>query len=251
MLILDFKNEEEGKELLRGYLKGQTEEYINKQINFLFETEGGFLDRFNYLNNFLNEEMKDSLLVSGSAVGSELLQAINFGFKKVVGTEVEKVYIDISNRRLDGYKQVESLLYGGEYLSFENEVFFVIMSSHIIEHTKDPEGYLIEHFRCLKKGGLMYLEFPDRNYFKELHTNTISFERFPIRIRNYLLFLMSKNNFIKKDKRSRYLLVRDTLKPIGIRDIKSWLSSKKIKHEIIGEQRPAAGIVRLIIKKLF
>jgi len=52
------------------------------------------------------------------------------------------------------------------------EKFPVVMSGHIIEHTKNPEKYLCELFRVLKKNGLLYLEYPDLYNNIELHKNT-------------------------------------------------------------------------------
>lgn len=238
------------KNLLRDYLKDQSEDYISKQIIFLFEINGGFLDRFNFFNKYLDQNTKDNLLVSGSAVGSELIQAINFGFKNIIGTEVDDIYIKISNQRLSEYKNIKTIFYDGKNLPFKDNEFTAIMSSHIIEHTGNPSLYLMEHFRCLSSGGLMYIEFPDRNNFIELHTNTISFERFPLKLRNFFLTIMSKNLFIKKSQRMKYSLVKETLLPISVKDIKKWLSLNRIAYKIIGKQVPARGVIRLIVKKL-
>lgn len=249
-MVINNEIEEKCKNLFREYFKNEKPEYISKQIGFLFEIDGGFLDRFNFFNKYLDSNIKENLLISGSAVGSELLQALNFGFKNITGTEVINFYIDISNKRLSEHKNIRTLFYDGDNLPFIDNEFTAIMSSHIIEHTKNPILYLKEHFRCLKPNGLMYIEFPDRNNFIELHTNTISFERFPLKLRNFLLTMMSRNPFIRESERVKYSLVKSNLMQVSVGDIKKWLNLNNIKYKIIGKQIPMRGVIRLIIKKL-
>jgi SAM-dependent methyltransferase len=230
--------------------KGETDEYIQNQIDYIFPLTGGFIERFDLLQKYLENKHYQSLLVSGSAVGSELFVGIQRGFKEVYGTEVWDLYVNISKLRFKDYKNIHSLLVSGVNIPFKDEMFSAIMSGHIIEHTMAPEEYLVEHFRVLKRGGVFYLEFPDRDHITELHTGTISFERFPLLIRNFMLKILSSNFNLNSVTRSKYKSVLNTLLPIGERDIIKWLTKNNIRFNVLYVQVPHPGFKRMIIKKL-
>ncbi|MBP8689505.1 class I SAM-dependent methyltransferase [Patescibacteria group bacterium] len=206
---------------------GKTEDYINSQISFIFSIDGGYNERFQKLINFMKEKsLYSSILISGSSVGTELLLARGFGFKKIYGTEINNILKQVSEIRLTGFKDIRTVLVKDEFLPFPSEKFPVVMSGHIIEHTKDPERYLCELFRVLKKNGLLYLEYPDRYNNIELHTNTKSYEYLPTKVRNLVLTILSSQLNFNCETRKKYKSVRDTLVPISFKDINMWL--KKI-----------------------
>jgi 2-polyprenyl-3-methyl-5-hydroxy-6-metoxy-1,4-benzoquinol methylase len=45
--------------------------------------------------------------------------------------------------------------------AYPNEFFDYIIFNHVIEHTLNPDAYLKEIFRILKKGGIVYIGTPD------------------------------------------------------------------------------------------
>jgi len=45
-------------------------------------------------------------------------------------------------------------------MSFANETFDVIISSHVLEHVPDAKAFIRESIRCLKKTGVILLNFP-------------------------------------------------------------------------------------------
>lgn len=71
--------------------KGVSTEYIRQQISFLYD-EDAYFSRIKFLIPNLQQRDMENLLISGSAVGIELLLALEHGFKKVTGTEVEEIY---------------------------------------------------------------------------------------------------------------------------------------------------------------
>ncbi len=72
--------------------KGVSTEYIiRQQISFLYD-EDAYFPRIKFLIPNLQQRDMENLLISGSAVGIELLLALEHGFKKVTGTEVEEIY---------------------------------------------------------------------------------------------------------------------------------------------------------------
>ncbi len=249
---LDPVKEQKATELLSMYLKqqGYSDEYIDFQIKTIFDIGGGFISRFNLFEKFLEDFHYNSILVSGSSVGSELYVARQRGFKEAYGTEVSEIYKTITELRFGDDMNINTIVVEGVTLPFEDEKFETIMSGHIIEHTMAPEEYLIEHFRVLKPSGMFFLEFPDRMHPVELHTRTISFERYPLWLRNLCLRVMSSPLNPNYDARKKYRSVLESLLPIGERDIYHWLRKNRIKFDVVYTEVPAPGIKRIILKKL-
>lgn len=51
--------------------------------------------------------------------------------------------------------------YDGRKLPFPNQKFDLVYSAFVLEHTDDPEGYLLEAIRVLKSGGLFVILCPN------------------------------------------------------------------------------------------
>ena len=143
-----------------------------------------------------------NVLVSGCSSGGELITFHEKGAKKVIGTEVNPKLIKLANIRVRNIKEIEVKLYDGEHIPERDNYFDIVNSSHIIEHTKDPEQYLVEHIRVLKKGGILMIEFPNKYFLKELHTRIFFIAWLPKDLINKCSRIIPK--FIKNKKRKFY-----------------------------------------------
>ena len=226
--------------------RGFNNEYIEKQISFLYD-EDAYFSRIRFLIPYLEKRDKENLLISGSAVGLELLQASKHGFKNVIGTEVKEIYKEPSEILLRE-KKIKTVIYDGESLPFKDNTFSCIQSCHIIEHTKNPKNYLKEHIRVLRSGGVLFIEFPDRYHSVELHTGTKSFERYPKFIRDIILTFLSLLPTTSATDKKKYKDVRDTLSPISMKLILKWLKSFNYQTSLLAFESPHPGFIRLIIK---
>jgi SAM-dependent methyltransferase len=239
---------------LQRYLAGQglSDSQIAFQVATLLD-DGGFRDRFNYFVPKLPPEAKESLLVSGCAVGTELAVALEYGFKAVVGSEVSAEYVDIANRRFSNTAAARAVLISRNELPFRDGMFSCVASGHIIEHTPSPCFYLKEHLRVLKPNGFMFLEFPDRYHGIELHTGLPSFEWLPVLARNLVLYLLSHPwSGLPGEKKLRYQDIAKTLKPIGTWQIRLYLrmlrwQRQKIPARIVHVYAPHPGYIRMLI----
>jgi len=97
---IDASTEKEAEALLRNYLIGIEQWNLEKNLEELLTVGGGFLDRLNFIESHLGTKHYRSLLVSGCAVGSELIAARNRGFSEAIGTEVVPDYVTIGRKRL-------------------------------------------------------------------------------------------------------------------------------------------------------
>lgn len=244
-------DEFKAREELTKYLTSLDQGNLKKNIEELLTVEGGFLDRFNFVKPFLCSGAKKHILVSGCAVGSELILARNLGFQRATGTEVAKQYVDIGRERLASIPGVAIELYDGQSLPFVDHSFSMIASGHIIEHTPAPFKYFREHMRVLEPGGLFFIEFPDRYHPVELHTGVPSVEWLPSPLRELVLrFRSSRFSGNSAAKRSAYKAIRKTLRPMSVWQIKRFIARcGRREAAVIAVQRPAPGFTRVLIRK--
>lgn len=250
-VLIDPKDEELAVQKLRAYLIGLKQANIEKNIEELFTLEGGFLDRLNFFLPHLNERAMKRLLVSGCAVASELIAALQHGFEEAYGTEVTAIYAEVANLRVAGNRKINVTIYDGSHLPYEDNFFTTLTSGHVIEHTPSPYKYFKEHMRVLEKGGFFFLEFPERYHSIELHTGLKSYEWLPTPLRSWWYrFLSSPLSLIEKEKRKYYDLIRRTLRPVSLWQLKLFLLlSGNFSSKVVAVQRPAPGFLQVLIQK--
>lgn len=249
--MLDLEQENAVRQRLVEYLKriGQVNPDINAEQ--LLSLDGGFIERFSFFTPYIPDEYKKHILISGCAVGSELIAARQFNFQEATGTEVTEEYVSMTNERIKGQQGLNVDYYNGSQLPYPAEHFTTVYSGHIIEHTPNPYEYYKEHMRVLKTGGYFFLEFPNRYHYKELHTGEYSLEYLPKPLRDIIIKkLILGNSFLSKQRRHNYKAILETLQPISIRQIHGY--SKKLtnkKLDLIAKHIPHPGFVRLLFRK--
>ncbi len=184
-------------------------------------------------------------------MGSEMIMARQFGFGKVYGVEVEQILLDATKIRLTQFTDMYPLLYDGKSLPYEDGQFNVVASGHVVEHTGDPRYYLQEVLRVLAPGGYLYLEFPHRYYYVELHTQLPSFEWLPWKLRDAVLrILSSKNSPLREEAKSRYLsIVTTNLQQISLGGVMRMIRTTGYSAKLMGRTHPAPGILSSVIRR--
>ncbi len=224
---------------------------VEENTEQLFSLQSGVCDRFDYFSARMPPGTRRRLLVSGCAVGSEMLIARLYGFRQVCGTEVDAELVDIARERLDGATGFEVIQYDGRRVPYDDGSFTAIVSGHIIEHTPSPFAYLEEHLRLLATGGWLFLEFPDRYHPVDLHTGLPSLEYLPGPLRALALrYRASRFSRYSPEQRRRYLDVLGTLKPVSRWQIALflWLSGNP-GERIVHSYSPLPGYVRMLVEK--
>jgi len=237
-------------ERVKAYLTAKGQQRLEKNLAELLDPTG-FRDRFDYFCQFVPEEMRSSLLVSGSSIGTELSVGRDYGFQFVCGTEVSADLASLASVALQGTSGLFTVVYDGLKLPFPDCSFSTIVSGHILEHSPDPHSYLDEHLRVLKSGGIFFLEFPDRYHPQELHCQLVGFEWAPVLVRGLLYGTMLQYYEHKSEQKYQfYDLIRQTLTPIGVEDIRSYLSNRQPNDVILKHYyKPIKGFVRLLLQK--
>lgn len=246
------KNEDremQARELIREWLVSKHQWNLEDNLEQLTDIEGGFVSRFDFFVPYVSESFRESFLISGCSAGSEHFVARRFGFDKVLGVEIDQSLVDIARFRLEGEPNCHVSYYDGISLPYSDSSISVVYSGHVIEHTPDPSQYFSEHLRVIKPGGYFFLEFPNRYFSTELHTGTKSFEWLPLKLRNLILRL-HELPFLNHnaEKRHLYKLVRTTLMPISLWQIRQYLKRSQRGGDVVAIQYPAPGYVRCLLK---
>jgi SAM-dependent methyltransferase len=251
-ILTDAEVEASAAQSLRTWLRtqGYTIPDTESQIKQLFD-EGGFRSRFLYFLKFVDDASKRHLLVSGTAIGTEMRIALDYQFDEVSGTEVVPELVSICKSRIAASPKLGVFLYDGTKLPFDDGSFSSIMSGHVIEHTKSPRLYFGEHLRVLEKGGVMFLEFPHRYNWVEMHTGMPSIEWFPKALR----FLIAKAvtcraSPLSTHVKETYRLIIETLQPVSVLQIRWWCRFSPWKIRVEDCYIPTRGIVRMVLRKM-
>jgi SAM-dependent methyltransferase len=216
----------------------------------LLDVENGYLPR---LREFLKMDSESDfngkrILVAGSALGGESFAALILKAGHVTGIEIDQKLvfssIELAKSHLSP-DQYEFILFNG--VDFPKIKVDIVLSGHVIEHTSNWKKHLDECFKVLNDSGKIYLEFPTRFNWKELHTGLYSFEYLPSYFRKvfnlasaYLAKL--RGNSINYGKR---IDIQTTLQQVSTPQIKAYVQKKQMK--VLQRSIPAKGIVRLII----
>lgn len=229
------------------------QERVNGYVETLMETDH-YVRRLKYFLLSISERADRpgaTILISGCGAGSEMIAAREVGFKKIHGVEVDWFWVKLCQERLFKYPSIYPILYGGNVLPYPDCVFDVIASGHVIEHTSNPGLYLHECMRTLNPGGYLFLEFPNRYYYRELHTNLPSFEWLPRLVRNRILLMLSSDySPLRMEYKIKYQSILGTgLQQISMLGIKQMLRKSMHPYKILHQKTVVPGVVRCVVWK--
>jgi SAM-dependent methyltransferase len=220
--------------------------------NRLLDVENGYLPRlreFLKMDNELDFNGK-RILVAGSALGGESFAALILKAIHVTGIEIDQKLvlssIELAKLHLPA-DQYEFILFNG--VDFPEVKVDIVLSGHVIEHTSNWKKHLDECFKVLNDSGKIYLEFPTRFNWRELHTGLYSFEYFPSFFRKVLNLTSAylakiSGNSINYGKR---IDIQTTLQQVSTPQIKAYAQKNHVK--VLQRAKPVKGIIRLILSR--
>lgn len=236
------------EQLAPGYGAGTADHVAN--LMDLDHYSGGYY----YLKSLVGPEIFNSqsrVLVSGCAAGGEMIAARQWGFGEVYGVEVEPIWVTACEKRMAGLPGMHVACYGALRLPYEDAMFDVVSSIHVIEHAWDPKLYVAELLRVLRPGGYVVLEYPTRYHWQELHTRLPSLEWLPRPLRNagYRL-CASRFSPIPGEFKQRYRKIYETnLRQISYPAIRWWARTSRYRAEFLNHTKVAPGVTRLLIRR--
>jgi SAM-dependent methyltransferase len=194
------------------------------------------------------------VLVVGSSFGGECFVALELGASTCTGLEIRENFT-IKSREIEAGlnldRKVDFITFDGKH--FPCDGFDLVISGHVIEHTPNPKQHLMECMTVLNPGGFIYLEFPTRYNWIELHTSLVGFEYLPKYLKNWInAILANYGKYVKKNE--EYAQLRNSMKgnnQVSTIQVRLFLFKLRLrtrkKFKIRNKSRPATGIVRLII----
>jgi len=119
------------------------------------------------------KKIKNSMVLSsGCGSGGDLYYFLKYSPKKVYRIETTNDLANLAKARLSNFnpKKYQIDIYDGNLLPYKNNMFDIIFSMHVLEHTQNPYLYLTELIRVTKNNGIIYIELPNKFYPIEQHT---------------------------------------------------------------------------------
>jgi 2-polyprenyl-6-hydroxyphenyl methylase/3-demethylubiquinone-9 3-methyltransferase len=172
-----------------------------------------------------------SVLDYGCGPGSVLTGLRGIDIKKSCGVDISETAIAYARQSFPAYRW--KAIRAGSPLPFADGSFDVVVSSEVIEHVFDVDGYLREIHRVLKPGGVFGLTCPFHGFLKDLlivlsgkHEDHFHNPYDPhIRFHSLrsLRLVLLKNSFRPTTTRAicSYLRVARLARMIAVRSIKS------------------------------
>lgn len=134
-----------------------------------------------YISNIekLSKNKTIKILEVGCGIGTVLKELKKNGFKNLYGVDISSLFINKAKK--DGLKKVYK--YDGINLPFSDNTFDLICSFNVLEHTEEPEEFLKEEIKKLKRKGYIIVACPNF-YTPVLKTNHRRIHGFRNRILN-------------------------------------------------------------------
>ena len=111
-------------------------------------------------NRFVKNIGNDSIILEIGAGSSPHLEYLKHSFKKYFFLENSIFSKKYFKKKYKKNKKIYYKYYKNENIPFKNNYFDRIIISHVLEHIPDPEFYLDEMFKKLKKNGIMSIALP-------------------------------------------------------------------------------------------
>jgi 2-polyprenyl-3-methyl-5-hydroxy-6-metoxy-1,4-benzoquinol methylase len=191
-------------------MPNKTQDTFEKHVrHYLRSVEGAFsyesmvanhldVDKYRPWGEIINSyhKIKDSdVFSSGCGSAGDLQIMHEMGAKSVTGVEVDEELANLARIRLKsaGDIKFDISTYTGRELPYDNDMFDIITSIHVVEHVGHVQLYLSELLRVLRPGGILFLDFPNRFYPYEQHTMLKYIHLLPHAVRDVFLRLIAHN----------------------------------------------------------
>jgi SAM-dependent methyltransferase len=192
-----------------------------------------------------------TVVAVGAALGGEVIASFELGAKEVIGLEVDQALVERATQILMNHGLSECRFATFDGVEFpEIGPVDIVLSGHVIEHTPDPVRHLRDCLKILRPSGLLFLEFPSRFHWRELHTGRIGFEWMPTKLRGRANRIagLAAERMGDEDARGDHETINATLRQVSTWNVSKWLREDDCGR-IVARQVPRRGIVRLCIRK--
>jgi ubiquinone/menaquinone biosynthesis C-methylase UbiE len=138
------------------------------------------------LSDFLGKDAVEEMTILDIGCGSGIIAEYFSRRNRVYCADVD------NQLSLDGMDSVIFRKIQSASLPFDDSLFDIVISNHVIEHVKDQPLHLKEIRRVLKPKGVCYLATPNRNFPIEPHYRIPLINYLPNRSFHFLLKLLRR-----------------------------------------------------------
>jgi len=139
-------------------LKKDMEQFYSSSHNYLNQLKSHSIKGYQkYLDKILALVAKKSKILD---IGCGTGQVANFLAEKdyeVIGIDLSSIFVKEAKKGKAKFKVMDSTS-----LKFKDNSFDAVISAETLEHIPNPEKALLEMTRVLKKDGLIFLRFPNK-----------------------------------------------------------------------------------------
>ena len=112
------------------------------------------------VNNYFNKFNKKTKVLEIGAGSSPHYAYISHAFGKYVFLEKSKFAINYLKKKFKKNKKIDYKSYNGKKIPFKENFFDRIILSHVLEHIPEPEAFLKDTMKKLKKNGILSISLP-------------------------------------------------------------------------------------------
>jgi ubiquinone/menaquinone biosynthesis C-methylase UbiE len=135
---------------------------LNNEIDYKKYLYSGFLGKLFHINHKLMEDYNFKPMEKILEIGAGFMPHVDY-----IKYEFKKYYcVDLASAKglkyymKKNYQNIIFKYYNGKNLKFKNNTFDRIIISHCLEHILEPEKFINEMLRVLKKNGIISIALP-------------------------------------------------------------------------------------------
>ena len=111
------------------------------------------------IDGYYESKKNDTILVAGAGLGQEALIIKKAFCLRTVGVDLNMVYPELSHESQEIVFQRQDIT----SLAFRKNTFALVYCYHVLEHVADDMSALMEFYRVLRPGGVLFIGFPNKH----------------------------------------------------------------------------------------
>tara|TARA_B100001063_G_C16723230_1_gene534807 strand:- start:516 stop:1460 length:945 start_codon:yes stop_codon:yes gene_type:complete len=215
----------------KNHILNLKDDYLNTDTLIKYKNDLGYKLKIDLIKNFLDKNKTDGYILDiGSNTCGEP-EILNHYGHRMVSTDINEIALSLSKKRSLKYRNqnMDYFAIDAHNIPFQSETFDKITAIEVLHHLENLNLSLIEMFRVLKKGGLLFTYEPYAlNPYRRLSE-----------IRDYFRGTIEKSFYINQIKKN---FVNAGFEIVDLSMISLPISTTKIKN---------ANFIRKITKTLY
>ena len=215
----------------KNHILNLKDDYLNTDTLIKYKNDLGYRLKIDLIKKFLNKYKTDGYILDVGSNTCGESEILNQDGHRMVPTDINEIALSLSKKRSLKYRnqKMDYFAIDAHNIPFQNETFDKITAIEVLHHLENLNLSLIEMFRVLKKGGLLFAYEPYAlNPYRRLSE-----------IRDYFRGTIEKSFYLNQIKKN---FINAGFEIIELSMISLPISTTKIDN---------ANFIRKIIKTLY